>query len=58
MERQDNPRMEWESKDLHTAFKRFREHAEFMFKGPLSTKTEAVQCNYLMLWVGDKGRHI
>ena len=56
--KQDNPRMDWESKDLNAAFRRFREHAEFMFKGPLSGKTEEVRCNYLMLWVGDKGRHI
>lgn len=58
MERQDNPKMDWEAKDLHTAFKRFKEHANFMFEGPLSNKTEAIRCNYLMLWVGDKGRHI
>ncbi|MEW8548052.1 MAG: RNase H-like domain-containing protein [Candidatus Thiodiazotropha sp.] len=50
--------MDWEAKDLHTAFKRFKEHARFMFEGPLSNKTEAIQCNYLMLWVGDKGRRI
>ena len=56
--RQDNPKMDWESKDLNSSFKRFKEHAEFMFKGPLATKDEAVKCNYLMLWVGDKGRHI
>ena len=36
-------------------FKRFKEHADFMFKAPLLA---AVQCKFLMLWVGDKGRHI
>ena len=56
--KQHNPRMDWESKNLNASFRRFREHAEFMFKGPLSGKTEVVRCNYLMLWVGDKGRHI
>ena len=55
--KQDNPRMDWESKDLNASFRRFKEHAEFMFKGPLSGKSEEVRCNYLML-VGDKGRHI
>ena len=58
MERQENPKMDWEAKDLHTAFKSFKEHANFMFEGPLSNKTEAIRCNYLMLWVGDKGKHI
>ena len=56
--KQDNPRMDWESKDLNASFRRLKEHAEFMFKGPLSGKSEEVRCNYLMLWVGDKGRHI
>jgi hypothetical protein len=55
---QQNPRMDWDSKDLNSAFKRFKEHSEFMFKGPLASKTEEIQCNYLMLWVGEKGRQI
>ena len=58
MERQENPKMDWKAKDLHTAFKRFKEHVNFMFESLLSNKTEAIWCNYLMLWVGDKGRHI
>lgn len=56
--KQDSPKMDWDSKDLYSAFKRFREHADFMFKGPLVMKQEEVQCNYLMLWIGEKGRQI
>lgn len=52
------PKMNWESEDLPGAWKNFHQHVEFVFKGPLSTKTEEVQCNYLMLWVGEKGRNI
>ena len=52
------PRMEWSAHDLPTAFKQFKDHTDFMFGGPLASKTEAVKCNYLMLWVGDKGRQI
>jgi hypothetical protein len=46
--------MDWAARDLATAFinKRFTEHSEFMFKGPLDTKSEEV--NYLMLWIGEK----
>ena len=55
---EQTPRMDWESRDLPNAFKAFKEHAEFMFGGPLKSKTEEVQCNYLMLWVGEKGRQI
>ena len=35
--------MDWDSKDLYSAFKCFRDHAEFMFKGPLANKEE-VKC--------------
>ena len=50
--------MDWESQDLPSAFKRFKEHANFMFGGPLSKKSEEAHCNYLMLWIGEKGRQI
>ena len=58
MDSQSNPRMDWESKDLPNAFKRFKEHCQFMFGGPLDKKSEEAKCNYLMLWVGEKGRQI
>lgn len=53
-----NPCMNWDSPDLPTAFKKFREHAEFMFNGPLEKKSEEAKCNYLMIWAGEKGREI
>lgn len=53
-----NPKMDWQARDLATAFKRFKEHSEFMFGGPLEKKSEEVKCNYLMLWAGEKGREI
>ena len=45
-------------KDLPSAFKSFKSHAEFKFGGPLKTKTGEVKCNYLMIWTGEKGRQI
>ena len=53
-----NPRMNWDAKDLPSAFKAFKSHAKFMFGGPLQKQTEAVKCNYLMIWAGEKGRAI
>ena len=44
------------SRDLPTAWKAFRQHCEFTFEGPLKRKSEEEKCNYLMIWVGDKGR--
>ena len=52
----DKPKMDWDSKDLYSAFKRFHDYAEFMFNGPLTNKE--VQCDYLMHWIGETGRQI
>lgn len=52
------PYMDWDAKDLDTAFKSFKEHCDFMFGGPLKAKSEEEKCNYLMLWAGEKGRNI
>ena len=52
------PKLDWDSDDLPAQWKKFRQHAEFMFKGPLSKNSEEEKCNYLMIWVGEKGREI
>ena len=52
------PKMDWSSGDLPSAWKAFKQHCEFTFGGPLKQKSEEVKYNYLMLWVGDKGREI
>lgn len=52
------PKMNWESGDLVAAWKSFKQHAQFMFHGPLKTKSQEEKCNYLMLWVGEKGREL
>jgi len=52
------PKMDWTSGDLPTAWKAFRQHCEFTFGGPLQRKSEEEKCNYLMIWIGDKGRDI
>ena len=56
MEENSAPKMDWTSRDLPTALKAFRQHCEFTFEGPLKRKSEEEKCNYLMIWVGDKGR--
>ena len=52
------PAMNWSATDLPAAWQAFREHAMFMFDGPLSDSQEAQKCNYLMLWIGAKGREV
>ena len=51
-------KMDWGSGDLPTAWKSFKQHVQFMFDGPLKGKNEETKCNYLMIWVGNKGRDI
>ena len=50
--------MDWSSGDLPGAWRSFKQHCKFMFGGPLKGKEEDEQCNYLMIWVGEKGRDI
>ena len=52
------PSIDWESRDLESALRRFEVHNNFMFSGPLKDKSEEERCSYLMLWVGEKGRNI
>ena len=53
-----NPHFNWDRADLVGEWKAFRQHAEFMFRGPLREKNEEEKCCYLMLWVGEKGRKV
>jgi hypothetical protein len=44
--------------DLDREFKRFKQHCEFQFWGPLNAKTQFEKVNYLMTYMGDKEREI
>ena len=52
------PTLNWESNDLHGAWKSFQTHCSFMFQGPLKDKSEEEKCAYLMIWLGEKGRDV
>lgn len=52
------PKMDWESANLPEAWRRFKQHAELIFSGPLREKREQDKCSYLLLWIGEKGRDI
>ncbi len=52
------PTMNWEATNLPEAWRKFQQHTELMFSGPLKKKGEDEKCSYLLLWVGEKGRDI
>ena len=52
------PHMNWDSSNLPDAWKKFRQHAELMFSGPLNEKSEEEKCSYLLIWVGETGGDI
>ena len=52
------PAINWESENLDEEWSKFEEHARLMFLGPLSGKSEKIQCAYLLIWIGEKGRDI
>ncbi len=57
-ESQSRPSMNWRATDLDREWKRFKQHCQFAFNGPLATKSEIEKVNYLMMYIGDKGREI
>lgn len=52
------PNMNWDSTNLHEAWKKFRQHVDLIFGGPLADKVEHIHCKYLLLWIGDKGQDV
>ena len=52
------PAINWESANLVDTWKKFKQHIELIFEGPLADKDEKVKITYLLLWIGDKGRDI
>ena len=54
----DVPKMQWIGDNLRENWRRFKQHAELMFSGPLKSRSEAEKCSYLLIWSGQKGRDI
>lgn len=52
------PKMDWDSTNLADTWRRFKQHTELMFTGPLKEKNEQEKCSFLLLWIGDKGRDV
>ena len=52
------PQMHWEGDNHKENWRRFKQHVELMFFGPLKSRQGAEKCSYLLIWVGQKRRDI
>ena len=50
--------LRWVGDNLRENWRRFKQHAELMFSGPLKSRSEAEKCSYLLIWSSQKGRDI
>ena len=50
--------MNWETHDLPSAFRSFRQYCDLIFEGPYAKKTEREKVTYLLLWIGQHGIEI
>ena len=44
--------------DKVESWKKFQQHVQLIFDGPLKDKDETVKISYLLIWVGDNGRDV
>ena len=54
----EQPTFHWGAGDVYQEFKRFKQHVEFTFKGPLATADKASKAGWLGMWIGQEGREI
>ena len=53
-----HPCMNWLQDNLLETWRKFRQHADLMFDGPLRRLNATERTTYLLIWVGEKGRDI
>ena len=52
------PEIDWDSPNLSEALRKFQQHVELIFAGPLTELKEPEKIAYLLIWIGGKGRDI
>ena len=53
-----NPSINWKSTALNEEWKKFQQHCELMFNGPLRKTSKEERAAYVLIWVGSEGRDI
>lgn len=56
----EHPKFDWDTSDKYQEFLRFKQHVDFVFKGPLCDEnvTEKAKAAWLGLWIGQQGREV
>lgn len=54
----DQPSMDWSHPETYSEFLRFRQHVDFVFKGPLCKADKKDKAGWLGIWIGKQGREI
>ncbi|XP_060085903.1 uncharacterized protein K02A2.6-like [Ylistrum balloti] len=54
----DQPCFDWDAKDLYQEYQRFKQHVDFVFKGPLSKADDKDKTGWIGMWIGRQGREV
>lgn len=54
----EQPKMNWGASDEYQEFRRFNQHVEFTFKGPLAKSHDSDKAGWLGMWIGQEGREV
>lgn len=54
----EQPSMDWDSPDIYNEYLRFRQHVEFVYKGPLCKADKKDKAGWLGMWLGKHGREV
>ncbi|KAJ8300747.1 hypothetical protein KUTeg_022266 [Tegillarca granosa] len=56
----EHPKFDWDTSDKYQEFLRFKQHVDFVFKGPLCDENvnEKAKAAWLGLWIGQQGREV
>ncbi|XP_062574567.1 uncharacterized protein LOC134236415 [Saccostrea cucullata] len=54
----EQPSMDWSHPETYSEFLRFRQHVDFVFKGPLCKSDKKDKAGWLGIWIGKHGREV
>ena len=52
------PVLDWDAQDTYKEFIRFRQHVDFVFKGPLAKASDKDRAGWIGMWIGRQGKEV